>query len=564
MKNTKRARRAAAFAAAVVMAACAAIPMSSSFSASAEGSISISNNASGHTYDAYQIFDGDLNEADVLSNIVWGAGIDSSKTADLLTAIQAISVAKDDTTETPFASCTDAKSVAKVLSDANASFDAEITKKFAAVVSGYLSAAPTGSTSTTGTDYTISDLDDGYYLVKDRDNTLNEADDSMTRYIVKVLGKATDVKPKSSKPEVIKKVQENTKDVTTTGQTFAGENDYNVGDKYNDVADYNIGDAVPFKLYGTMPSTIGDYSKYKYVFHDTLGKEFNAPDVSNVTVKIDNQTAKGATVSVDSTTNEITVTFDDIKNGNTITASSIVTVEYTAVLNSDAVIGLNGQENKVYLTYSNNPNWTGDGTPEDKGKTPEDKVIVFTYELDTTKVDGVDDSKKLADAKFKLSRKTGENGNTIEYAQVTSGKLTGWTTTEGEATELVSGEDGVFKVAGLDSGTYYLTETQAPSGYNLLTDSIEVVLTATTENNQTWRGTASDALTKLEVTADKISGTVDTKMGIGSITIANNKGSTLPSTGGIGTTMFYVGGGVLVAGAGVLLITKKRAKKDAE
>ena len=139
MKNTKRARRAAAFAAAVVMAACAAIPMGSSFSASAEGSISISNTATGHTYEAYQIFDGVLNADKVLSNIEWGTGIDSAKTADLLTAIKAITITTEDGATTPFAACTDAKSVAKVLSDANAAFDADITKQFASVVGQYLS-----------------------------------------------------------------------------------------------------------------------------------------------------------------------------------------------------------------------------------------------------------------------------------------------------------------------------------------------------------------------------------------------------------------------------------------
>ncbi len=561
MKNTKRARRAAAFAAAVVMAACAAVPMGSSFSASAEGAISISNTAKDHTYEAYQIFDGDLANG-VLSNIQWGTGIDPAKKTELLAAIQEIKVGE----ETPFATCTDAKSVAKVLSDANVGPNADITKQFASVVGKFLNPAADGhkeSIANTGK-YDIDGLDDGYYLVKDKDDSLNGVDDSKTRYIVQVLGKITDVTPKSSKPEVIKKVKENTKTVISTGQTFAGTTDYNVGDSYNDVADYCIGDAVPFKLYGTMPDTIDDYSKYKYVFHDTLSKQFDAPAAENVTVKIGDAVAVGADVNVDSTTNTITVTFDDIKADNEITKSSIVTVEYNAVLNSSAVIGLNGQENKVYLTYSNNPNWTGEGTPSDEGETPEDKVIVFTYELDTTKVDGIDNTIKLEKAEFKLSRKTGENGNTIEYAKVTDGKLTDWTTEVNEATVLVSDKDGLFKVAGLDSGTYYLTETQAPSGYNTLTDPIEVELTATTANNQTWDEVAASALTKLAVTADKTPGTVDEKKGIGSITIANNKGSSLPSTGGIGTTMFYVGGGVLVAGAGVLLITKKRAKKDAE
>lgn len=561
MKNTKRARRAAAFAAAVVMAACAAIPMSSSFSASAEGSISISNTATGHTYEAYQIFDGDLADG-VLSNIEWGTGIDPAKKTELLDAIKEIKVGEG----TPFAACTDAKSIAKVLSDANVGSNADITKQFASVVGKFLNPAADGhkeSTANTGK-YDIDGLDDGYYLVKDKDDSLNGVDDSKTRYIVQVLGRVTDVTPKSSKPEVIKKVKENTKTVTADGQTFAGRENYDVGTSYNDVADYCIGDAVPFKLYGTMPDTIDDYSKYKYVFHDTLGKEFNAPDKDDVKVYVDGNVAKNANVEVSSDENksEITVTFADIKDGNTIAADSIVTVEYNAVLNSGAVIGLSGQENKVYLTYSNNPNWTGEGTPSDEGETPEDKVIVFTYELDTTKVDGIDNTIKLANAQFILSRKIGENAE--EYAKVENGKLTGWTTTEGEATELVSGTDGLFKVAGLDSGTYYLTETQAPSGYNTLTNPIEVELTATTLNNQTWDGDAASALTKLSVTADGTSGTVDEKKGIGSITIANNKGSSLPSTGGIGTTMFYVGGGVLVAGAGVLLITKKRAKKDAE
>lgn len=560
MKNTKRARRAAAFAAAVVMAACAAVPMGSSFSASAEGSISISNTAKDHTYEAYQIFDGDLANG-VLSNIQWGTGIDSTKTADLLTAIKTIQVGE----ETPFAACTDAKSVAKVLSDANVGSNADITKQFASVVGKFLNPAADGhkeSIANTGK-YDIDGLDDGYYLVKDKDDSLNGVDDSKTRYIVQVLGRVTDVTPKSSKPEVIKKVKENTKTVTATGQTFAGRENYDVGTSYNDVADYCIGDAVPFKLYGTMPDTIDDYSKYKYVFHDTLGKEFNAPNKNDVKVYVDGNVAENANVEVSSDENksEITVTFADIKDGNTITESSIVTVEYNAVLNSGAVIGLNGQENKVYLTYSNNPNWTGEGTPSDEGETPEDKVIVFTYELDTTKVDGIDNTIKLANAQFILSRKIGENAE--EYAKVENGKLTSWTTKD-DATTLTSNDQGLFTVAGLDSGTYYLTETQAPSGYNTLTNPIKVELTATTENNQTWDEVAASALTKLAVTADGTSGTVDANKGIGSITIANNKGSTLPSTGGIGTTMFYVGGGVLVAGAGVLLITKKRAKKDAE
>ncbi len=536
MKNT---RKFAAFVASFLAVACMAAPMATSFSADAEGSITIANSAANHTYEAYQIFDGDLS-GNVLSNVIWGSGIDSTKTDALMTEIRAIE---------GFTDCADAAAVAEKL--AGNEFDAEVTQKFASVVGKHLSNTKTASTFADGK-YTISGVDDGYYLVKDSDDSLVDKHDAKTRYIVQVLGTKTDITPKSSFPTVEKKVLEDDKEVTGK-PTY----DAKTTEKWNDVADYCIGEAVPFKLYGTMPSTIGDYSKYKYVFHDTLAPQFTAPDNTAVTVKIDGEAANGATVEIDG--QNITVTFADIKNGNTVTADSIVTVEYSAVLNSDAVIGLNGQENKVYLTYSNNPNWVGDGTggpgdtPKDEGQTPKDAVIVFTYELDTTKVDGVDDTKKLSDASFKLMNEAKD-----KEAEVKDGKFVKWVDIDA-GTTLTSDADGLFKVAGLDDGTYYLKETKAPAGYNLLSAPVKVVITATTVNDQNWGMTdAADALTKLDVTAGGKAGTADTATGIASITIANNAGSTLPSTGGIGTTIFYVAGGALVVGAGVLLVSKKR------
>lgn len=537
MKNT---RKFAAFVASFLAVACMAAPMATSFSADAEGSIEIVNSAKSHTYEAYQIFDGDL-AGSVLSNVAWGSGIDSTKTADLMTEIKTID---------GFADCADAAAVAAKLAETT-EFDAEVTQKFASVVGKYLSNTKTASTFADGK-YTISGVDDGYYLVKDSDDSLSGEHDAKTRYIVQVLGTKTDITPKSSFPTVEKKVLEDDKEVTGK-PTYDAE----TTEKWNDVADYCIGEAVPFKLYGTMPSTIGDYSKYKYVFHDTLASQFTAPDKTTVTVKIDGKAAENAVVDV--TGQNITVTFADIKNGNTVTADSIVTVEYSAVLNSDAVIGLNGQENEVYLTYSNNPNWVGDGTggpgdtPKDEGQTPKDAVIVFTYELDTTKVDGADDTKKLVDAEFKLL-----NEAQNKEAKVEDGKFVEWVDIDA-GTTLKSDADGLFKVAGLDDGTYYLKETKAPEGYNLLSAPVEVVIKATTINDQNWGMTdASAALTKLDVTADGKAGTADAATGIASIKIANNAGSTLPSTGGIGTTIFYVAGGALVVGAGVLLVSKKR------
>lgn len=537
MKNFKKL---AAMVAALTLSACAIAPMAMSASAEGEtttGSIVINNEKTGHTYEAYQIFDGDLSEG-VLSNVVWGSGIDATKTTALLNEIKTIE---------GFSECADAASVAAKLSE-------DTVKQFASIVGKYLTDTKSVSTSA-DSKYTISGVDNGYYLVKDEDDSLEGEYDSKTSYIVRVLGTATNVAPKSALPNVEKKVMEDDKDVDGK-PTY----DATTEEKWNDVADYSIGEAVPFKLYGTMPSNIADYSKYKYVFHDTLASQFTVPEASGVTVKINGDAAKGAVVSIDG--QNITVTFADIKADNEITASSIVTVEYSAVLNSDAVIGLSGQQNEVYLTYSNNPNWVGDGEsdiPNDDGKTTKDAVIVFTYELDTTKVDGTDDTEKLAGAEFKLL-----NSDKTKAAQVTDDKFVAWVDFNA-GTILKSGSDGLFKVAGLDDGTYYLRETKAPDQYNQLEEDVEVVITATTANDQNWDMTdATAALKSLAVKADGNDGSVDANRGIASINIANNKGSTLPSTGGMGTTLFYIVGGAMVAVGGIFLITKKRMSKDAE
>ncbi len=556
MKNTKRARRAAAFAAAVVMAACAAIPMSSSFSASAAGNNTITITAVDgaaitHNYEAYQVFKGQY-AAGSLGNIDWGTGVDGDA---ILAELQSAAAPLD-----VFNGAKDAKDVAeKLAAGVTKAEDDELAVAFAAVVGKHLTTVKSG----TYANGAITGLDDGYYLVQDTSDSPSGTGETnsgaKTRFILKVAGEENaTVTAKSSAPSVVKKVKENT-DVSdyvytdATGQKTDAD--------YNDVADYNIGDAVPFKLYGTMPSTIEDYSKYKYVFHDTLGTQFDAPAVGDVTVKIDGTTAVGADVTVEG--QKITVTFNNIKAGNTIAKDSVVTVEYTAVLNSTAEIGLNGQENEVYLTYSNNPNWTGEGTPEDSGKTPEDKVIVFTYELDVTKYLDNEEKKANAEDGTKAGFKLG-NANGTKWATVDKNlRIISWVDDVAAATEVTTDATGIFKFIGLDDGTYTLRETTTPTGYNTMAD-LALTIGATTANNQTWAGTASDALTAIKLTMNNNETAGDVDNGTVSGSIINQKGSSLPSTGGIGTTMFYVGGGVLVAGAGVLLITKKRAKKDAE
>lgn len=570
MKNTKRARRAAAFAAAVVMAACAAVPMGSSFSASAAGNNTITidgfntteNNDNGtHTYEAYQVFAGQY-AGGALGNITWGSGVDGDAiVADLASATDDLAA---------FKGLDSAKAIAEEL--AKATDEDAVAKAFAALVGKHLK---TNGTSGTYAGGKITDLEDGYYLVQDASNSPSDVtgannNGAKTRFILKVAGGGeVKVTAKSSAPSVIKKVKEDDKPVT--GDVKVGS--YTADAQYNDVADYCIGENVPFELISTMPSTYDDYTSYFYQFTDTLASNFtlNADSIAVKVVNADGETSLKATdYTVDtqnqSATGKFTITINDTKKITAIKKDSTIVVDYTAQLNSGAVIGLDGQENKVDLTYSNNPNYTGKGeeTPEgDKGKTPEDKVIVFTYELDVTKYLGDEHTKANAEdgtkAGFKLKNKAGEFAVVAENADHEL-RITSW---NNAGTEVTTNAEGIFKFIGLDDGEYTLIETTTPTGYNTMAD-LTLTIGATTANNQTWAGTASDALSAIKLTMNNKETTGDVTEGKVEGSIINQKGSTLPSTGGIGTTMFYVGGGVLVAGAGVLLITKKRAKKDAE
>ena len=485
-----------------------------------------------HTFTAYQVFAG--TEADgVLSDIQWGNGIDKDS---FLTAL------KDDTTYgSNFASCTDAAAaVAKVLADENT--DTALANAVAKLA--YAHKVGNGVALTSGE----NTLDNGYYLVVDTTGSV-AAGSAYNTALLQVVGNIN-ITAKTDAPTVEKKVLEDDK--------YSKNEGYGKG--YNDVADYNMGDAVPFHLIGSVPD-MSHYDTYKYIFHDTLSNGLTAPQTSGVKVYLSNDKTK------DDSDTDITTNFDVSVTGQNINVEcanlklisgtnngKFIIVEYTATLNQAAVVGLDGNPNTVYLEYSNKPDQSGSGDTNNTGNTPEDKVIVFTYELDTTKVDGQDNNKKLKDAEFKLKNASGK------WAVVDSnGKVTGWADKVDNGSTLKSGKNGLFKVIGLDDGTYYLKETKAPTGYNLLSSEIVVVITATTTNGQTWTdGEASSALTGLAVTADDTAGTVDLSKGIAGITVANNKGHTLPETGGMGTTLIYVIGAVLVLGAAVLLVAKKR------
>ncbi len=485
----------------LVMLLALAVP---AFAAGETFTITISNSSADHVYEAYQIFSGRL-EGSVLSDIVWGSGITAAGQSAL----------KEKLIDAEKVSTATAADVANALAKVSG---AEEVRAIADIIGQNLNTV--AGTSTKGADaYKITDLAPGYYLVKDRDGSQTGANDAYTRFILEVVGNVTAAPKTGTVPTVTKKVLE--------------------GTEYKDVADYNIGDTISFQITGTLPGNYADYASYKYIFHDTLSSGLTyVADSAKVYVG-------GNTITADTVTHSdgsLTVTFNDLKGIPSISAASVITVEYTATLNASAVIGGAGNPNTVYLEYSNDPNVGSTGAT---GRTVTDKVTVFTYALDVTKVDGEDADKFLGGAEFKLKNAAGK------YAQVESGKLTGWTENEAEATTLTSAETtGLFQVIGLDAGTYSLKETKAPVGYNKLDSDVELIITAAAAK--------ADGLTKLEIKVgeDTQNGTLST--GIVNLTVANNKGATLPSTGGVGTTIFYVVGGVLMLGAVVALVTKKR------
>ena len=535
-------------------------------------SITIQNDKTGHTYEAYQIFTGDVSsdaqqggnvEGPILSNIVWGRGVNG---AGLLAALKEADAEK-------YGQCEDAADVAEALGAENAA--AADAAAFAEIAAEHLTDATGTANAPVDGNYVIEGLPAGYYLVKDQDGSLEGDADAATEYIVQVLGNVA-MEPKDSDiPTVEKKVSE---------EDYHQDDGY--GTTYNDVADWDIGDSVPFKLIGSIPD-MSAYDTYEYIFTDTLS---NGLTLQEDTVRVyialnrDDEVrdytplteGEDYTLTLNNVANgggSFSIAFDDLKTAPYVDQGNrnFVIVTYDATLNANAEIGLDGNPNDVYLEFSNNPN--GDG----RGRTAEDTVIVFTYELDGTKVDGENAETKLEGAEFVLL-----NGGHTRVAHIENGKLVGWIALpEGyddnnyneipyEAWQTLNGTtsvimtsaaEGVFGVSGLDDGTYYLMEIKAPTGYNLLENALRLDIAAATANGQTWAGDPAAALTALTIDVDQ-GGAQNGDVGTGAValTVANNQGATLPETGGMGTTLFYVIGGLLVAGAGILLVVRLRMR----
>lgn len=490
---------------AVAMVCAMAIPAfadgSSSTSTAAVTLYTITAPKNGHTYEIYQIFTGDYDalQPSMLTNIKWGKN-GTGKAGDAVeqTVLDELS---------------------GVASSASYSVKLDVIEKYVTLTNPVKTIVNGGSVEVVG----------GYYLIKDQDGSVPSSE-TYTTYIVSVVGNV-DIKPKSSAvPEFNKKLKD-TND--STGEVS----------RWQDSADYDIGDYIPFRLQGTVSKDFDSYKTYYYAFHDVeeAGLTF---DPSSVKVFVGDENGKlipdtdykvftkkaGTTSDTDCT---FEIVFDDLKKVTSVTANSTITVTYKSQLNENAVLGAHGNVNKAKLEYSNNPR--GDG----KGETPWDNVIVFTYKVVVNKVD--QDNHPLEGAEFTLTKKIAGGTEVVK-------------------TMTIDGSDkSLFTLSGLDDGEYTLTETVTPANYNTISP-ITFTVNATHEIEWDSISTRDNVLTSL--TGDKkvgeITFDVDKTAGSLSTNVINNIGTTLPGTGGIGTTIFYVIGGGLMVAAAILLITKKR------
>ena len=369
------------------------------------------------------------------------------------------------------------------------------------------------------------------------------------------------------------------------------------------VSDHNIGDTVNYTIVATIDPNMAQYDPdtYVYIITDTLSKgvvydldttdnDLETFDNSNVgqvkammglTIRLDeNGNGKIDANEVEDISDYFTVDLlddGDLTNGFTFTITGNtsgdhiwaksgktgnVIVNYNAIVNKFAVVGGIGNPNEVDLEFSNNPDTNS------TGETPKDIVTSFTYRLNVTKVDGNDAENKLKDARFALYRLVDDpdGGEKKEYVTIDAeNKVSGWqdelptvTLNPGAADEktvkgnIVTDVNGEMSVIGLDAGTYYLTECVAPDGYNLLDKDVKIKITAVYSDD-------GKTITNLTVTVDDGEPSDgDIASGELEVTVKNFSGAELPSTGGIGTTIFYTLGGLLAVGAAVFLVTKKR------
>lgn len=488
-----------------------------------------------HTYEVYQIFTGRYNKSGDgflnLSDICWGQNgkVEDAKkgTSVEISVINALEdVAKGNT-------YTDAQKL-------------EIIKRYVDIKN------PIGRVSADEVvdgvivkDNSLK-IDDGYYLIKDIGNPDIDYDkevveDTFSNYIV-ASGGDIRISTKKNMPSVVKKVLEINDSSDKPLET----------EIWKDGADFDYDDEISFKLTATLPNNVSTFDSYQLEFHDTMseGLDYIGDEHVKITLKSATKEASEDNGDKDVTSyfsiatgkdegkTTLTITCDNVKKeGFAASDNSIIEVIYKAKLNENANIGSAGNPNTVFLKYSNNPHAGG------LGKTTTDKVTVFTYKFQVVKITrSAQGNEPLPGAGFTLY-KLDPKGKEIEI--------------KNGCPEPTGADLNIFEWEGLDAGRYLLRETKVPAGYNTMPDAIFTITSVIPD--------PSDNPTLTELSVSKINGKdseIDLPNGMIISTITNNPGTKLPETGGIGTTIFHVGGAILVVGAAILLVVRKKVSEE--
>lgn len=499
-----------------------------------------------HSFSAFQIFKGDVEGNDIkdfkISNVTWGSNI-ADNPAAFLDQLKADSTLG---TQFQFIDATDANTAQKVLEVISKWDDSDANSiAFARVVCHYLypdaNATPEPAVKGGGGSDHIHFDEAGYYLVVDTTPfNPGDFDHAYNSFLLMVTHANWNVPitPKAEKPSVKKEVFDNfdNQDGTSTG-VFGSSADHAINEKFQ------------FKLTATLPASTDHaydyYDTYAVCFKDTLSEGITYDKLDSVVINsnghtydITNDTSK---YTITESQNSFVVKIPDVKTcaeGLDLNDDATITVTYTAHLNDKAYVntrsGSTENKNSVQLQYSNNPR-----PGEYWGTTPKSEVYVYTYQLNNTKYHDDDTTgNELAGAGFRLYSNEACNAeDEIKLKMNDDGTYSRDFSTEGKGVEMLSNKDGQFNVKGLDAGTYYLKETTPPAGYSAC-KVIPVTIKADHSRNDQVNLEGSNLTNDI----------VNIKAG----------GITLPSTGGIGTTLFYVVGGGLMVAAIVLLVTKKR------
>lgn len=513
-------------------------PATMAFAAANDGQVTITKRADNDntTLQGYQIFKADVADTDsgkVASNLEWASG---QVKADVQTA-----------TGKYFSSAQEAADYLATLSTSGSGYilaNSDVLNTIANTLRNDTSITPT--TVTPGTAST--GMSTGYWLfVTSKDSTNNtdtasKVDQTGTSPIFAIVGgNALTINQKATIPTVDKFVK----------------NDKS-GSDWGKVADSEVGQELNYKLVGTVADNVSTYDTYYYKFTDTLSAGLTA-DANSVVVKIQNGTDEseittGFTKNLDDNTDgtsKLSVEFTDLKAaaktaGITLDSNSKVNVYYNAKLDASKAYKVASEDNpnEVKLTYSNNPN------TDSKGDTTTHKVTDYTYKLAIAKVDSAEPTKKLQGAEFTIQATGADEGTSTKYVQ-SDGTL-------GDTAYVFKTDvNGKISVKGLDAGTYTVSETTAPAGYNTVADFTFTI-------DPTWN---DDATALKEVTVSDNSESVDSSFSTTSkqveLTVKDKAGHGLPLTGQAGVTITWVAGGVVLA-FGVSRVIRNRRENDAE